>query len=72
MRQFVTSSVASLVILFAGNAGATAITFDTTPTDTTYLSSGLLLGLRTALTRAACAAAHRRVASARVVASPAR
>jgi hypothetical protein len=44
MRQFITSAVAGLVLLFAGNASATAITFDTTPTDTTYVSSGLLLG----------------------------
>jgi hypothetical protein len=44
MRQFITSAVAGLVFLFAGSASATAITFDTTPTNTTYLSSGLLLG----------------------------
>lgn len=44
MRQFITSVIAGIVVLLAGNASATAITFATTPTNTTYLSSGLLLG----------------------------
>lgn len=47
MRQFITSAIAGIIVLFAGNASATAITFNTTPTNTTYLSSGLLLGSST-------------------------
>lgn len=44
MRKFITAAVAGLVFFFSGNASATAITFDTATTDTSYLSSGLLLG----------------------------
>lgn len=47
MRHFITSAVAALAFAFAGTASATAITFATTPTNTTYQSSGLLLSSST-------------------------
>ena len=43
MRRIFTAAIGGLTLFFSGMVGATTITFDTTPTNTTYLSSGLLL-----------------------------
>jgi len=44
MKHLISSALLSLGLLGAASAAPTTINFDTEPTDTTYLSSGLLLG----------------------------